>query len=259
MTITMDPRSQLGASVIPRVTAAQMAEVDRLAVDEYGIGVLQMMEQAGSHLAEVVRLELGGDLVGRSVVVAAGAGNNGGGGLTAARHLSNRGADVRVVLARPAMRSGEASRHQLATLLAMGIDCCVATYDMSDDELAAAMGAADAIVDAIVSYNLGGPPRDDVARLIGDVIEAHRPVISLDLPSGLDPDSGLVSGIAVTATATMTLALPKPGLFTRDGPRRIGRLYLADIGLPPGLYHGLGLDVGSLFAAGRIMRVHQDR
>jgi NAD(P)H-hydrate epimerase len=259
MTITMDPRSQLDASEIPRVTAAQMAEVDRLAIDEYGIGVLQMMEQAGSHLAEVVRHELGGDLVGRRVLVAAGSGNNGGGGLTAARHLSNRGADVRVVLARPAMRSSEASRHQLATLVAMGIACCVATYDLSDDELAVAMGTADAIVDAIVGYNPSGPPRDDVARLIGFVIDAHRPVISLDLPSGLDPDSGLVSGIAVTAAATMALALPKPGLFTHEGPRHTGRLYLADIGLPPTLYHGLGLEVGSLFAAGRVVRVHQDR
>ncbi|MFO7533582.1 MAG: NAD(P)H-hydrate epimerase [Candidatus Limnocylindrales bacterium] len=259
MTITVESRSQLGASGIPRVTAAQMAEVDRLAVDEYGIGILQMMEQAGSHLAETVRLELGGDLSGRRVVVATGPGNNGGGGLAAARHLVNRGAAVRVVLARPARRSSEASRHQLATLLAMGTDCRVATYDLPDHELVAAMGSADAVVDAIVGYNLSGPPRDDVARLIGHVVEAHRPVISLDLPSGLDPDSGLVSGIAVTAAATMTLALPKPGLTVADGPRHSGRLYLADIGLPPAVYHRLGLDVGTLFAASRIVRVHQDR
>ena len=259
MTTALDPRANLAASVIPAVEAAQMAEVDRLAVEEYGIDILQMMEQAGSHLAEVVRLELGGDLSGRRVVVAAGPGNNGGGGLAAARHLVNRGADVRVVLARPAMRSSEASRHQLATLLAMETDCCVATYDLPDDELAAAMATADAIVDAIVGYNLSGPLRDDVARLIGFVIDAHRPVISLDLPSGVDPDTGLTPGLAVTATATMTLALPKPGLTTADGPRHSGRLYLADIGLPAALYHRLGLDVGTLFAASRIVRVHADR
>jgi NAD(P)H-hydrate epimerase len=76
-----------------------------------------MMEQAGSHLAEVVRLEIGGDLRGRRVVVAAGPGNNGGGGLVAARHLANRGAAVRVVLARPALRLGDAARDELATLL----------------------------------------------------------------------------------------------------------------------------------------------
>jgi NAD(P)H-hydrate epimerase len=259
MTIAADHRANLAASAIPTVSAAQMAEVDRLAVDEYGISILQMMEQAGSHLAETVWLELGGDLSGRRVVVATGPGNNGGGGLSAARHLANRGADVRVVLARPARRLSEASRHQLATLLAMETDCCVATYDLPDDELAAAMATADVIVDAIVGYNLSGPPRDDVEHLLGFVIGAGRPVISLDLPSGLHPDTGLTPGLAVMATATMTLALPKLGLTVADGPRLSGRLYLADIGLPPALYHRLGLDVGTVFATSRIVRVHQDR
>ena len=112
MTLVVDPSIHVLASTIPPLSAAQMAEVDRLAVEEYGIDLLQMMEQAGSHLAEVVRIELGGSLDGRSVVVAAGPGNNGGGGLTAARHLANRGADVRVVLAR-----GPAQRGQLESRL----------------------------------------------------------------------------------------------------------------------------------------------
>lgn len=232
-----------------------MAEVDRLAVEEYGISLLQMMEQAGSHLAEVVRLELGGSLEGRTIVVAAGPGNNGGGGLTAARHLSNRGATVRVVLARPAMRSSEGSRQQLSTLLAMGTDCCVATFDLSDDELTGALQQADAVVDAILGYDISGPPRDEVERLIGFVHHAGRPVISLDLPSGLDPDTGSVRGIAVRAAATMTLALPKSGLFEADGPAHAGRLSVADIGLPPLLYDALGIQVGSIFAGSRIIRV----
>ena len=76
---------------IPTVTASQMAEVDRLAVEEFGIDVLQMMEHAGSHIAELVRAELGADLRERRVIVAVGPGNDGGGGLAAARHLANRG------------------------------------------------------------------------------------------------------------------------------------------------------------------------
>ena len=255
MTLVVDPSTYVPASAIPSLSAAQMADVDRLAVDEYGIDLLQMMEQAGSHLAEVVRIELGGSLVGRAVVVAAGPGSNGGGGLTAARHLANRGADVRVVLARPAMRSTEASRHQLSTLLAIGTDCCVATFDLSDDELVAALQLADAVVDAILGYNISGPPRGDVEHLIGFVIRAGRPVISLDLPSGLDPDTGSVLGSAVRAAATMTLALPKSGLFAAEGPAHTGRLYVADIGLPPSLYDALGITVGPFFAGGRIIRV----
>jgi NAD(P)H-hydrate epimerase len=255
VTQLVDPAIGVLASAIPGLSAAQMAEVDRLAIDEYGIDLLQMMEQAGSHLAEVVRIELGGSLEGRTIVVAAGPGNHGGGGLTAARHLANRGAEVRVVLARPAMRSTEASRHQLSTLLAMGTDCCVATFDLSDDDLAAALQRADAVVDAILGYNISGPPRGDVEHLIGFIVQAGRPVISLDLPSGLDPDTGSVPGVAVTAAATMTLALPKTGLFEAAGPAHAGRLYLADIGLPPGLYAALGIHVGPIFACSRILRV----
>jgi len=230
-----------------------MAEVDRRAIDTYGITLLQMMEQAGSHLADVVRREVGGDLAGRSIVVAIGPGNNGGGGLVAARHLVNRGANVRVVLARPALRMTEGGRHQLATLLAMGTSCCVATYDLSDEELESALAAADVVVDAILGYNVRGAPQDEVERLIGFVLRSDRPVVSLDVPSGMDPDSGEAPGLAVAAVATLTLALPKPGLMAGPGAERAGRLYLGDLGLPAALYASLGIDVGPLFSADRII------
>lgn len=243
----------LRAADVPTVTAAQMAEVDRLAVEEYGVTILQMMEQAGSHLADVVRVEVGGDLQDRRIVVAVGPGNNGGGGLAAARHLANRGATVRVVLARPALRMSEPARHQLATLIAMEINCCVATYDLSDDDLEHALATADIVVDAVLGYRIHDAPRGEAERLIGFIIRAGRPVVSLDLPSGVDPDTGEVAGIAITATATLTLALPKPGLFRGDGRERAGRVYLGDIGLPNALYAGLGIPVGHPFSAGRIV------
>lgn len=241
------------AAGIPAIGAAEMAEVDRLAIEDFGVSLPQMMEQAGSHLAEVVRVEVGGDLRGRSVIVAAGPGNNGGGGLAAARHLLNRGADVHVVLARPALRMTEPGRRQLATLIAMGAACCVATFDLSDDELEAMLGRADLIVDAILGYNVHGAPRDEVERLAGFVIRAGRPVVSLDLPTGIDPDTGEAAGLAITATATLTLALPKRGLLAAAAAGRTGRVYLADIGLPAALYARLGLDVGPIFAPGRIV------
>ena len=140
------------AADVSMVTGAKRADVDRSAVEEYGVTILQMMEQAGSHLDDVVRLEVGGNLQGRRIVVAVGPGNNGGGGLAAARHLANRGATVRVVLARPALRMTEAAQHQLATLLAMEIDCCVATYDLSDDELEHVLASADIVVAAVPGY-----------------------------------------------------------------------------------------------------------
>jgi NAD(P)H-hydrate epimerase len=259
MTLARERSAEIGAAGVPVVTAAVMAQVDRRAIETYGITLLQMMEQAGSHLAEVVRLELGGDLRERSVVVAVGPGNNGGGGLVAARHLANRGARVRVILARPALRMTEAGRHQLATLIAMGTSCCVATYDLTDEELEGALARSDVVVDAILGYNLRGTPRGEVERLIGFVVRSGRPVISLDVPSGMDPDTGEAPGIAVTASATLALALPKPGLVQGPGAARSGRLYLGDLGLPAALYASLAIDVGPLFAADRLLTLDRTR
>ena len=83
-------------------------------------------------------------------------------------------------------------------------------------------------------------------------------MISLDLPSGVDADTGEAPGSAVTATATLTLALPKPGLFRAAGRDRAGRVYLGDIGLPTALYRRLGLEIGTPFAEGRIVRLEAD-
>ena len=250
------PVSQM--SSLSGVTAAEMAEIDRLATEDFGIDLLQMMEQAGSHLAELVRTELGGDLRGRRIIVAVGPGNNGGGGLAAARHLANRGASVRVILARPVNRLSDAGRHQLATLLEMSIECCVAIYDVPDDELDRELESADAVVDAILGYRATGMPHDGVLWLVDRVARASSPVISLDLPSGIDADSGRAPGAAVTAVATLTLALPKYGLLHGEGRSRAGRVYLADIGLPAALYRKLGLEPGTPFADGRIVRLEED-
>ena len=255
----IDTGERTAVSAVPVADAATMTEVDRLAIEEYGITVLQMMEQAGSHLAEVVRLEAGGDLRGRSIVVAVGPGNNGGGGLAAARHLINRGAAVRVVLARPALRMTQAGRHQLATLIAMGTMCCVVTYDLSDKELEQALADADVVVDALLGYNSHGAPRGEVARFVELIVRSRRPVVSLDVPTGVDPDSGEAAASAISAAATMTLALPKPGLVMGEGAIRAGRLYLGDIGLPQALYARMGLNVGPLFAAARIIKLDPAR
>lgn len=238
---------------IPAVKAATMAEVDRLATTEFGISLPQMLELAGSHLAEVIRRELGGNLADRSVLVAVGPGNNGAGGLAAARHLMNRGAAVRVVLSRPALRMTEAGRNQLATLIAMGALCCVATWDLTDEELAAALARADLVVDAILGYRILGAPRGEAERLVGFINRAARPVVSLDVPTGLDPDTGAVRGPAIRGQATLTLALPKIGLLSAGASPHTGRLYLADLGLPAALFTRMGLVVPAIFATAPIV------
>lgn len=240
---------------VPSVSSTEMAEVDRLATDVYGITLPQMMEQAGSHLAAVTAARLEGELRDRRILVAVGPGNNGGGGLVAARHLVNRGAHVRVVLARPARRLSEAGRHQLATLLEMGVSCCMAIYDISTDEIDEEMRESDLVIDAVLGYRGRGAPHDEVGALIERMAAAQGRILSLDVPSGMDPDSGIAGEPAIRAAATMTLALPKIGLLTSAGLLASGELFLADIGLPATLYARMGLVVEAPFASGRIVRL----
>jgi NAD(P)H-hydrate epimerase len=253
--VATDHIPRIASDSVPSVTAAEMAEVDRLAVDVFGISLLQMMEQAGSHLAEVAADRLEGRLRDRRILVAVGPGNNGGGGLVAARHLVNRGARVRVVLARPARRLSEAGRHQLATLLEMGVSCCMAVYDITDAEIDDELRQADLVIDAVLGYRGRGAPHDEVATLIELVRGAEGRMLSLDLPSGLDPDSGQVAEISIRADATLTLALPKQGLLTPTGRTNVGTLYLADLGLPAALYERMSLAVDAPFSASRIVRL----
>ncbi len=248
----------VGVAAVPAVTAPEMAEIDRLAVDEFGISLSQMLEQAGSHLAEVARLEVDGDLTHKLVVVAVGSGHNGAGGLVAARHLVNRGASVRVILARPVARLGAAARDQVATLLAMSVSCCVPAYDMTDEELEATLARADLIVDALLGYGASGAPRGEVEREIDWIVRSGSRVLSLDVPSGVDPDTGQAAGAAVTADATVTVALPKLGLLSGEGRERSGRLYLADIGLPAELYRRVAVDVDRVFSRARIVRIQSE-
>jgi NAD(P)H-hydrate epimerase len=199
-----------------------MVEADRLAVEEFGIKLLQMMELAGAALAEITQ-HVAPD---GPVTVLAGGGNNGGGGLCAARHLANRGRRVEVVLA-----TGErcaSARHHLATLAEMGISPVEEP-------------TSDVVVDALVGYGLKGPLRGRAAELAEWA--SKRRVISLDFPSG-HPFPG-----AVRSAVTLTLALPKTGL---EG---VTPLYLADIGLPRALWQRMGIDPGDVFESGRIVEI----
>ncbi len=233
---------------IPAITAAQMAEVDRLMIEEYGILLIQMMENAGRNLAEQARRMLGGDLTDRRIVVLCGTGNNGGGGMVAARHLSNRGALVQAKLVGDPVSLKDVPAHQWRILNTLGI-----TGD-SDPVL----DTADLIVDALIGYGLSGNPRSPVAEWIARVNAAQRPVLALDAPSGLDTTTGIPGELCIRATATLTLALPKVGLLTAEAKPFVGELYLADISVPPSLYRRLHLHMPPLFTADAILRIHQE-
>ena len=230
---------------IPAITRDQMIEVDRLMIETYGILLIQMMENAGRGLAEMAGRMMDGVVHGRRMVVLCGAGNNGGGGMVAARHLSNRGVDIRIRLFGDMARLKEVPAHQWRILDKMGVQ----EAQLSDLE------GTDLVVDAIVGYDLTGEIRGKVAEWIGMVNQSGRPVLSLDAPTGLDSTFGKPGRVCIRADVTLTLALPKTGLISGDVRPYVGDLYLADIGVPPSLYNRLGLSVGSLFEKDAIIRV----
>src|SRR3990170_3318459 len=231
---------------IPAVTAAQMAEVDRLMIETYSILLIQMMENAGRDLAEQARRMLDGRLTDRRIVVLCGAGNNGGGGMVAARHLHNRGAIVQAKLVGDAARLTDVPAHQWRILKVMGLAM------KADPDLA----QADLIVDALIGYGLSGNPRGAVAAWIERANASGRPILALDTPSGLDTTTGQPGSPCIRATATLTLALPKMGLLTPQARPFVGDLYLADISVPPELYRQLGIEIESLFTDDFIIPIH---
>jgi len=225
-------------SSVPHVTREQMIEVDRLMVEEAGITLLQMMENAGRSLADFVMQRHRPN----SVTVFVGRGGNGGGGLVASRHLSNRGVNVTIVT------SSEVSKFDGVPAIQLG---ALAMTDVSISD--APPATADLVVDALIGYSLSGAPRGRVRDLIVQINQSVAPVVSLDVPSGVDPDTGDCEGTAVRATSTLTLALPKIGL--RDS-QNTGSQHLADISVPPSLYRRLGIEVPSdLFSESQVIEL----
>lgn len=241
----------MGGDVPPYVTAKQMAEVDRAMIEDYGISLMQMMENAGRNLAHLARDRFfDGDPRNKRALVLVGTGGNGGGALVAARRLHNWGADVSVHLsADPAALSSVPGR-QLGVLEAMGVRVG-GPEELSDTPV------VHLIIDGIIGYGLSGAPHGGAAKLIRWANQQSAPILALDVPSGMDPNTGESFEPAIRAAATMTLALPKRGLATEAGRDAVGELFLADIGVPPSLYAGpsLNLNVGALFARADVIRL----
>ena len=227
------------AGPLPLLTRAQMARIDEIAIGEFKITLLQMMENAGRSLAE-----LAVDLFDPgSATVLFGPGHNGGGGLAAARHLRSRGIEVTVIGARLEPLSTETA-HQLDTVRAMGL------------RVTTIPAGSDVVIDALVGYALDGEPRGEIAKLIDWANQQRAPRLSLDLPSGLDPTTGRFGDHCVHATATMTLGLPKIGL--QKGAEVVGELYLADISIPLEVYERLGLTFPVIFKHSSIIHLNSE-
>lgn len=221
---------------VPAVTADCMREIDRIAIEEAGPNLFQMMENAGRSLAELVLERLGSRWRTARIVVLAGAGGNGGGGICAARHLANRGADVTVVLAEP---------QGLTPLTAWQHRIYGSTDGRSVTGAAQERQTVDLVLDALIGYGLRRTPVGASRDLIRWANDSRATLVALDLPSGLDATGGTAPGDVVNAQITMTLALPKTGLHAPEG----GELQLADLGLPATTFRRAGVAYMSPFGS----------
>jgi NAD(P)H-hydrate epimerase len=235
--------TQTGISV-PAVTAEQMREVDRIAVEETGPNMYQMMENAGRNLTLLAVELLGLNWTEAKIVVLAGSGGNGGGGICAARHLANQGCKVELCLANP-KRLKEVPAFQRKVFQST----CGKEIEVAD----LPKEPVDLVVDALIGYGLRASPKGTVEKLVRWANAAKAPTLSLDVPSGIDATTGYALGDCIQPRWTMTLALPKTGLL----PERTGELFLADLGIPEGVYRRTGLNYAAPFG-GRSW-VHLDR
>jgi NAD(P)H-hydrate epimerase len=231
----------------PTATAAEMARADRVASEELGVPLVALMENAGRQIAAVARLLLGG-VAGRRIVALVGRGNNGGDALCAARHLYGWGADARVVVCGDPAALRELPAVQARALEAIGVRVARFAPDGPDE-----LDGAELLLDGLLGYSASGAPRDDVADCIRLADRSRVPILAIDLPSGLDPDTGVPRGVAIRAACTVTLALPKRGLLAPEAAPLVGALVLADIGIPAAAYGRP--DVAGLYEGGDLVRL----
>lgn len=209
-------------------TAKQVKNIDRRATREFGIPGPVLMENAASAIMAEMEKYFDG-LIGVRVGIICGKGNNGGDGLALARRLSIRGVPVRVaLLASFTAVSGEA-KVNLSILRKMDVEI---TQNASARFVADISEWSDIIVDAILGVGLSSPLKGLYAQAVDTINASGRPVVAIDVPTGIDSDTGAVMGTAIMADLTVTMAVLKRGIMVFPGARNAGEVRIADIGIP---------------------------
>lgn len=212
------------------LSRAQVREIDRLAIEEYGVAGIVLMENAGRNAADVIRRQMHR---GNRVAVVCGRGNNGGDGFVIARHLSNAGTDVQLFLAcDPDRLAGDAdTNYQI--IRRMSLPCHAFDSPKAIEGAAGRIESAETIVDAVLGTGFSGDVRPPLDKVIDAINAATRStVISVDLPSGLDCDSGRPSNATVKADLTITFVAQKLGFRAPGAAAYTGEVHVADIGAP---------------------------
>ncbi len=215
---------------LPIATARETGRIDARAIESYGIPSSCLMETAGARAADLVWEEYGRS--GLRAVVVAGKGNNGGDGFVIARHLLNMGAEVRVfILFPPEEVSGDPAIF-LNAISKMGISIERAGDEDSLNRLTSAAAESDLVIDAILGTGFAAPARGLIAESLTALAEVGTPVAAVDIPSGLDATTGAATPPFLRADLTVTFGALKRGLFLMPAAEFVGKVALADIGIP---------------------------
>jgi NAD(P)H-hydrate epimerase len=211
----------------------QVRRVDRLAVERYKISGLVLMENAGRNAAAVIDDAYG---PAGKAFVCCGPGNNGGDGCVIARHLHNRGWHVRLMLAGdPAQLTPDAATNY-AIVQAMGLPITVASEWDTQRSAVESIRDDEVVIDALLGTGFRGEVRSPTAELIGAInAAAKRAVVAIDVPSGMDCDTGSSSNATIRADLTITFVAVKKGFLAKAAAPYLGRVEVADIGTPPEL------------------------
>jgi NAD(P)H-hydrate epimerase len=220
--------------MFPTITRQQSREVDRRAIEHCGMSGLVLMENAGRGTADVLcRLaatESGGRL--GPVAICCGKGNNAGDGFVIARHLDLRGHEVRVLIwADPAELTGDAGTN-FDVLRHTGVPIDVFGNGHDEARLAKRLAGVDWIVDALLGTGARGEPRPPLDAVIDELNAAVAQRLAVDLPSGLDCDTGEAAMHTIRADATCTFVATKRGFTAPGAAEFTGRVHVLDIGAP---------------------------
>jgi NAD(P)H-hydrate epimerase len=230
---------------VPTVTAEESVRIDALAV-EAGLSLTSMVNRCGFLAAKILLDELLEDLVGKPpadtvVTILAGTGNKGAAALAMGKQLTDRHVTVNVVLARKSKDYEGDAKNALSQLERVAKKVYTGYNERAFDQ-------ADLIVDGLIGAGLQGTPKASVSLLIKGANFSMKPVIALDVPSGLDATTGVRSAVTTKAAATFAVGLPKRGMLGESNLALCGRIYLLDIGVPADLWKDhIGVDVSGVF------------
>ncbi len=219
----------------PLLSRAQVRAVDQRAVERLHIPSLILMENAGKNAADWLHARFGSPA--RRAVIFCGTGNNGGDGFVIARHLHNAGWHAEIMLVGDAdhMTADAATHHAIAEAMGIAIRSLAGIDDIGAF-VTSCLTTDDIVIDALLGTGFRGAVRDPQASVIAALnATSVYATIAVDVPSGLDCDSGEVGNVAIRADATITFVAAKTGFSRNQGPAQVGEVHVVDIGAPPTL------------------------